>query len=120
MPHISIQVLLIFLLFSEPVPQTQRDMTHAVQRPHATDQMLQRQGSFRIFNKLQDTSPFKRQMSLRLNELPSTLERYNELSNPGMNGSSNGHGSGKFSTFHINNITYCRQIILYIWRGLTL
>ena len=76
-------------------------MTHAVQRPHATDQMLQRQGSFRIFNKLQDTSPFKRQMSLRLNDLPSTLERYQELSEPGrggLNGHVNGPGGGKISS----------------------
>ena len=48
----------------------------AVSRPHATDLMLQRQTSFRGFGgQLGQSSPFKRQLSLRLNELPSTLER---------------------------------------------
>jgi hypothetical protein len=39
--------------------------------------MIQRQTSFRGFNQLQASgnSPFKRQLSLRLNELPSTLAR---------------------------------------------
>ncbi|XP_078675765.1 protein numb homolog isoform X8 [Branchiostoma floridae x Branchiostoma belcheri] len=37
---------------------------------------LQRQGSFRFFPKLSSkSSPFKRQLSLRLNELPSNLQR---------------------------------------------
>jgi len=42
--------------------------------------MLERQGSFRGFTRLADSSPFKRNISLRLNELPSTLERHRQVS----------------------------------------
>ena len=50
--------------------------------------MLYRQGSFRGFEKLQEiSSPFKRTVSLRLNELPSTLKRQNAiLESPTQNG----------------------------------
>lgn len=61
--------------FTEPVPLKSVDNPGAVSRPHATVQMLERQGSFRGFQKLSESSPFKRQLSLRVNELPSTLER---------------------------------------------
>lgn len=37
--------------------------------------MLERQGSFRGFTQLNQASPFKRQLSLRVNDLPSNLER---------------------------------------------
>lgn len=47
----------------------------AIERPHATPSMLERQGSFRGFQTLNQASPFKRQLSLRLSDLPSTLER---------------------------------------------
>ncbi|XP_034938545.1 protein numb isoform X2 [Chelonus insularis] len=47
----------------------------AIERPHATPSMLERQGSFRGFNQLNQASPFKRQLSLRINDLPSNLER---------------------------------------------
>lgn len=47
----------------------------AIERPHATLSMLERQGSFRGFSQLSQASPFKRQLSLRVNDLPSTLER---------------------------------------------
>ncbi|KAK0157732.1 hypothetical protein PV328_011433 [Microctonus aethiopoides] len=47
----------------------------AIERPHATPSMLERQGSFRGFNQLNQASPFKRQLSLRVNDLPSNLER---------------------------------------------
>lgn len=67
-------------LVPEPVPIIQADHTHAVNRPHASQDMLARQGSFRGFSKLNQTSPFKRQLSLRLNELPSNLERTRSLS----------------------------------------
>lgn len=52
----------------------------AIERPHATPSMLQRQGSFRVFAALNQTSPFKRQLSLRVNDLPSTLERQRAMS----------------------------------------
>ncbi|XP_029426810.1 numb-like protein isoform X2 [Rhinatrema bivittatum] len=49
---------------------------HAIPRRHAPIEQLVRQGSFRGFPALsQKNSPFKRQLSLRLNELPSTLQR---------------------------------------------
>ncbi|XP_051154667.1 protein numb isoform X2 [Leptopilina boulardi] len=47
----------------------------AIERPHATPSMLERQGSFRGFNQLNQASPFKRQLSLRISDLPSNLER---------------------------------------------
>ncbi|CAG7836583.1 unnamed protein product [Allacma fusca] len=49
--------------------------THAIERPHAPAKMLERQGSFRGFSQLANQSPFKRQLSLRLSDLPSNLQR---------------------------------------------
>lgn len=65
---------------SEPpptIPEESADSNpFAIARPHATNLMLQRQTSFREFSRLQSrTSPFKRQLSLRMSELPSSLER---------------------------------------------
>ncbi|KAL8611155.1 hypothetical protein ACOMHN_064445 [Nucella lapillus] len=72
----------------EPVPVKKMENPFAVQRPHASATALQRQGSFRGFEKLQEvSSPFKRTLSLRLNELPSTLQRQNAvLESPSQNG----------------------------------
>ncbi|KAK4310146.1 hypothetical protein Pmani_018260 [Petrolisthes manimaculis] len=65
----------------EPVPVKKVENPHAIARPHATPLMLQRQGSFRVFQHLnQAQSPFKRQLSLRLNDLPSNLERTRSMS----------------------------------------
>jgi len=47
----------------------------AIARPKASDLMYLRQASFRGLGQLSGSSPFKRQHSLRLNELPSTLAR---------------------------------------------
>ena len=55
--------------------------------------MLLRQASFRGFNKLSDNSPFKRNMSVRLNELPSTLARQQMLREADQQDSSNGWSS---------------------------
>ncbi len=53
---------------------------HAIPRRHAPVEALARQGSFRGFPGLsQKTSPFKRQMSLRMNELPSTMQRKSDF-----------------------------------------
>ncbi|XP_016097633.1 protein numb homolog [Sinocyclocheilus grahami] len=53
---------------------------HAIPRRHATVDAIARQGSFRGFPALsQKTSPFKRQMSLRMNELPSTMQRKSDF-----------------------------------------
>ncbi|KAK9890602.1 hypothetical protein WA026_011967 [Henosepilachna vigintioctopunctata] len=49
----------------------------AIERPHATESMLIRQGSCRGFSTLGENSPFKRQMSLRINDLPSNAARLN-------------------------------------------
>ena len=69
-------------------------VTASVERPHATDTMLQKQASFRGFNKLSLNLPFKRQTSLRLGELPSTLERQQQMwSNSGFQQPTNGRGS---------------------------
>jgi len=65
---------------TEPPPVKQVHNPFAIERPHATPTMLERQGSFRGFNSLSNASPFKRQLSLRLSELPSNLERTRSLS----------------------------------------
>ncbi|XP_053488222.1 protein numb homolog isoform X1 [Ictalurus furcatus] len=53
---------------------------HAIPRRHAPVDVLARQGSFRGFPALsQKTSPFKRQMSLRMNDLPSTMQRKSDF-----------------------------------------
>ncbi|XP_069567740.1 protein numb homolog isoform X2 [Brachyistius frenatus] len=52
----------------------------AIPRRHAPAEALARQGSFRGFPALsQKTSPFKRQMSLRMNELPSNMQRKSDF-----------------------------------------
>ncbi|KAJ3590046.1 hypothetical protein NHX12_008003 [Muraenolepis orangiensis] len=58
---------------------------HAIPRRHAPIEQLVRQGSFRGFPALsQKNSPFKRQLSLRLNDLPSTLQRRTDFQTPGV------------------------------------
>jgi numb len=57
-------------------PQPKSYNPFAIERPHATPSMLERQGSFRGFTgAIGAQSPFKRQMSLRINDLPSNAER---------------------------------------------
>ncbi|XP_037097122.1 protein numb homolog isoform X1 [Syngnathus acus] len=54
--------------------------TLGVPRPQAHADVMARQGSFRGFPVLsQKTSPFKRQLSLRMNELPSTVQRKSDF-----------------------------------------
>ena len=64
---------------TEPVPVLPVSNPYAVERPHAPVGMFERQGSVRLQGRLSEASPFKRQYSLRLNELPSTLERQGRL-----------------------------------------
>ncbi|XP_042598828.1 protein numb homolog isoform X4 [Cyprinus carpio] len=69
---------------SPPLPMAtlapQEANPHAIPRRHAPVEALARQGSFRAFPALsQKTSPFKRQMSLRMNELPSTMQRKSDF-----------------------------------------
>lgn len=56
-------------------PQPKRDNPFAIERPRASVQLLERQGSFRGFQQIGSVSPFKRQMSLRINDLPSNATR---------------------------------------------
>ncbi|XP_071369602.1 numb-like protein [Centroberyx affinis] len=61
---------------ASPVERPEPGGPHAIPRRHAPIEQLVRQGSFRGFPALsQKNSPFKRQLSLRLNDLPSTLQR---------------------------------------------
>ncbi|XP_031779978.1 protein numb isoform X2 [Nasonia vitripennis] len=57
------------------LPARQVHNPFAIERPHASPLLLERQGSFRGFNQLNQASPFKRQLSLRVSDLPSNLER---------------------------------------------
>ncbi|CAG2168189.1 unnamed protein product [Oppiella nova] len=59
---------------TDPPPLKQVHNPFAVERPHATPNLLQRQGSLRG-GALNTASPFKRQLSLRVNDLPSNQER---------------------------------------------
>lgn len=72
---------------------------HAIPRRHAPIEQLARQGSFRGFPALsQKMSPFKRQLSLRINELPSTVQRKTDF--PMKN-------SGKTKRFQCNVALNC-------------
>lgn len=51
--------------FVEPPPVRPVNNPYAIDRPHATPLMLQRQTSFRPLSKLRSQTPFKRQLSLR-------------------------------------------------------
>ncbi|XP_037397591.1 protein numb homolog isoform X5 [Pygocentrus nattereri] len=66
---------------SPPLPMASQEANpHAIPRRHAPVEALARQGSFRGFPALsQKTSPFKRQMSLRMNDLPSTMQRKSDF-----------------------------------------
>lgn len=71
---------------ASPMERPEPGGPHAIPRRHAPIEQLVRQGSFRGFPALsQKNSPFKRQLSLRLNDLPSTLQRKTdfEAKNPG-------------------------------------
>ncbi|KAJ4935974.1 hypothetical protein JOQ06_017499 [Pogonophryne albipinna] len=71
-----------------PMDRSEPGGPRAIPRRHAPIEQLVRQGSFRGFPALsQKNSPFKRQLSLRLNDLPSTLQRKTDYQdkNPEMN-----------------------------------
>ena len=87
--HIS-SILMVTVLLSRisspplepPAPAKAVVNPFAIERPHAAPHLLERQGSFRGLSQLNQSSPFKRQMSLRIGDLPSTVERQqNSLSN---------------------------------------
>ncbi|XP_008290385.1 numb-like protein isoform X1 [Stegastes partitus] len=72
---------------ASPMDRPEPGGPHAIPRRHAPIEQLVRQGSFRGFPALsQKNSPFKRQLSLRLNDLPSTLQRKTDFQadNPDM------------------------------------
>ena len=71
-----------FFILEPPAPAKTVVNPFAIERPHAAPHLLERQGSFRGLSQLNQSSPFKRQMSLRIGDLPSTVERQqNSLSN---------------------------------------
>ncbi|XP_066177389.1 protein numb homolog isoform X9 [Sylvia atricapilla] len=79
---------------------------HAIPRRHAPIEQLARQGSFRGFPALsQKMSPFKRQLSLRINELPSTVQRKTDfpMKNSGTDWSSTSSGAASPSLFQGNH-----------------
>ena len=59
-----------------PAPKAPIQNPSAIARPRASDLMYVRQASFRGLSQLSGSSPFKRQASLRLEELPSNLARW--------------------------------------------
>nr|XP_019950834.1 PREDICTED: numb-like protein isoform X1 [Paralichthys olivaceus] len=72
---------------ASPMAHPEPGGPHAIPRRHAPIEQLVRQGSFRGFPALSGkNSPFKRQLSLRLNDLPSTLQRKTDFQakNPDM------------------------------------
>lgn len=52
--------------YNEPPPMKPVINPYAIDRPHATPLMLQRQTSFRPLSNLRSQSPFKRQLSLKI------------------------------------------------------
>uniref|UniRef100_A0A0X3PUL0 Protein numb n=2 Tax=Schistocephalus solidus TaxID=70667 RepID=A0A0X3PUL0_SCHSO len=53
----------------------------AIPRPRASPSLIERQTSLRLFPKLQETSPFKQSLSLRMTEMPPSLQRINRMVN---------------------------------------
>ncbi|KAH9509140.1 hypothetical protein Btru_049195 [Bulinus truncatus] len=106
-------------ILAEPVPLKTASNPYAVQRPHATPNLLERQGSFRGFEKLQEvSSPFKRTLSLRLNELPSTLQRQNAvMESPTQNG--NGAVGGTIPEVSQEQEDSIAQMCQQLTQGLT-
>lgn len=56
-------------------PHPKQSNPFAIERPRASPHLLERQCSFRGFQQIGTASPFKRQMSLRVNDLPSNISR---------------------------------------------
>uniref|UniRef100_A0A3Q0QVZ1 Numb-like protein n=1 Tax=Amphilophus citrinellus TaxID=61819 RepID=A0A3Q0QVZ1_AMPCI len=85
---------------ASPMERPEPGGPHAIPRRHAPIEQLVRQGSFRGFPALsQKNSPFKRQLSLRLNDLPSTLQRKTdfETTNPEMDMGLPGEGDSSIN-----------------------
>ncbi|XP_028276202.1 numb-like protein isoform X2 [Parambassis ranga] len=85
---------------ASPMERPEPGGPHAIPRRHAPIEQLVRQGSFRGFPALsQKNSPFKRQLSLRLNDLPSTLQRKTDFQakNPEMDMGLPGEGDNSIN-----------------------
>ncbi|XP_074536122.1 numb-like protein isoform X1 [Halichoeres trimaculatus] len=85
---------------ASPMDRSAPGGPHAIPRRHAPIEQLVRQGSFRGFPALsQKNSPFKRQLSLRLNDLPSTLQRKTDFQtkNPEMDMGLPGEGDSSIN-----------------------
>jgi hypothetical protein len=74
--------------------------TKAIERPHAPTKMLERQGSFRGFSQLAN---LKRQLSLRLNELPSNLQRTQQNNASFFGTASNNNNTNGISSVQLVN-----------------
>lgn len=80
--HLTCVDCSLWEILEPPAPAKAVVNPFAIERPHAAPHLLERQGSFRGLSQLNQSSPFKRQMSLRIGDLPSTVERQqNSLSN---------------------------------------
>ncbi|TPP64165.1 Cell polarity protein, partial [Fasciola gigantica] len=62
-------------------PASPANLAGAIPRPRPSPSITDRQGSLRLFPKLHDVSPFKRDLSLRLEELPSNIQRLARVTN---------------------------------------
>uniref|UniRef100_A0A8D2ZDI8 Numb-like protein n=1 Tax=Scophthalmus maximus TaxID=52904 RepID=A0A8D2ZDI8_SCOMX len=85
---------------ASPMDRPEPGGPHAIPRRHAPIEQLVRQGSFRGFPALSGkNSPFKRQLSLRLNDLPSTLQRKTDFQtkNPEMDMGLPGEGDSSIN-----------------------
>ena len=108
------------LFFSSPeFPVEKPALPYAMPRRHATDAMLARQGSFRGFPGLHTQSPFKRQLSLRLNDLPSTLQRQQQVLQTHTESKYIQEGNGKLWEGPVNIYTVIKLLVdkLYLIVG---
>lgn len=64
---------------TEPPPIKAVINPYAIDRPHATPLMLQRQTSFRPLSNLKSQSPFKRQLSLKLSQPQQIISRQTNI-----------------------------------------
>ena len=83
-PH-QITFICVHFIHTDDLPKPASTASPAAQpfarpRRHASNDLLMRaRSSFRGTGQLSEQSPFKRQLSLRLNELPSTIARQQQV-----------------------------------------
>lgn len=116
MMFILIIYFTVICVVEPPAPAKTVVNPFAIERPHAAPHLLERQGSFRGLSQLNQSSPFKRQMSLRIGDLPSTVERQqNSLSNDAPSYKSNLSATpGKIFTL-ISLLAWCCVCVFFIF-----